>query len=115
MKVYNASIYFKTNHTENGDYWERIITASLEESGLTVSEVHIEHVDDEPQRKEFMTYKGELDIDVKRGVIWFNQDQIEGQQPCLLRICRLGQIPKDVVHIDVTHMVGVSFERKGEQ
>lgn len=54
------------------------------------------------------TINGYLEVDIKRGVIWFNSDQGK----CVLRVCRLGEIPHDFEHIDITHMHGVSILTK---
>lgn len=55
------------------------------------------------------TIHGYLEVDIKRGVIWFNSD--EGK--CVLRVCRLGEIPHDFDFIDVTHMVGRTITTTG--
>jgi len=51
-------------------------------------------------------FKGELEIDTNRGVIYFHSEEY-GRT--MLRICRLPKIPADTTFIDLTHMWGVSF------
>jgi len=51
--------------------------------------------------------EGQLEIDHTRGVIYFHNNR----GITVLRICRLGDIPPDTVHIDLTHMTGVMIER----
>jgi len=57
-------------------------------------------------------YEGVLEIDHKRGVIYFHLDptrytSMEGQTT-LLRICNLPTIPQDRA-LDITHMVGCDW------
>jgi hypothetical protein len=55
------------------------------------------------------TLNGTLEIDHKRGVIYFHSND-EGITR--LRICRLPKpIPKDFELIDLTHMVGVYYSK----
>lgn len=60
-----------------------------------------------------MQFKGVLEIDENRGVIYFHYDK-EGRS--LLRICRLPTpIPnpvKDGTLLDITHLYGVSWKDK---
>jgi len=52
--------------------------------------------------------EGMLEIDEKRGVIYFHNNST-GQT--FLRICNIKkEIPKNVIHIDITHMVGISIQ-----
>ena len=56
-----------------------------------------------------MTIEGQLEIDLKRGVVYFHSAASGGT---VLRVCRL-EIPKsfnpDHDMINITHMVGVSY------
>jgi hypothetical protein len=45
------------------------------------------------------TYKGELEVDTDRGVIYFH-DSNNGMTR--FRICRIGEMPEDLEQIDVT-------------
>jgi hypothetical protein len=51
-------------------------------------------------------FKGELEIDINRGVIYFHR---EDNGSSLLRICRLKDMPQDVDFIDITHMHGAWY------
>lgn len=59
------------------------------------------------------TLEGTLEIDHKRGVIWFHlakgADIKKLHIVTMLRICSLGHIPRDASFIDITHMQGVSI------
>jgi len=55
--------------------------------------------------------QGQLEIDHNRGVIYFHNDR----GITVLRICRLGAIPQDAVHIDITHKVGSMIVREPGQ
>jgi hypothetical protein len=50
--------------------------------------------------------RGLLEIDHARGVVYFHASSTGHT---VLRICRLGRIPRPVSQIDVTHLVGVGF------
>ena len=50
--------------------------------------------------------EGELEIDHERGVIYFHN---KANGSSTLRICRLGKIPENIQHIDITHMYGVQM------
>jgi len=52
---------------------------------------------------------GILEIDHKRGVVYFHSDKTAWT---VLRICRLGKLPKKVEYLDITHMVGVEIKGK---
>lgn len=57
---------------------------------------------------------GQLEIDHIRGVIYFHADDKKYPHAItVLRICRLGVIPKmkDLALIDITHMHSVSFSQ----
>lgn len=54
-----------------------------------------------------MRVQGELEIDFKRGVIYFHNCKT-GQT--ILRVCRIGKLKKELKSIDITHMVGVHVE-----
>jgi len=51
--------------------------------------------------------KGELEIDNNRGVVYFNSDKTGWT---VLRICRLGKLPKKVQYLDIAHMVGMEVK-----
>ena len=54
------------------------------------------------------TFEGLLEIDNKRGVIYFHT--VNAEIPTLLRICSLGELKKFGTEIcDITHMKGHNF------
>jgi len=59
-----------------------------------------------------LKFKGELEIDVTRGVIYFHLSDRKQMEKkgiiTLLRICRL-KIPHNFKSIDITHMEGASY------
>ena len=63
-------------------------------------------------------FEGRLEIDDHRGVIYFHlsreEDIIEHNLVSLLRICRLPKITNLDKGLDITHMVGCSWEEKNE-
>ena len=63
-------------------------------------------------------YKGELEVDFERGVIYFHASNHRVQQQygsiTVLRICKLPKpIPTDR-QLDITHMTGASWGRNDE-
>ena len=55
--------------------------------------------------------EGVLELDLERGVLYFHSS--EGRT--VLRVCRLPKVNEPPVAIDITHMRGVSYERKEEE
>jgi len=60
-------------------------------------------------------YSGTLEIDHRRGVIYFHCNPSKGPDDImtLLRICRLPTIPFGR-SLDITHMVGCDWRAKGQ-
>lgn len=57
------------------------------------------------------TIKGQLEVDNDRGVIYFHS--METTIPTVLRICRLGPLPKlGEELLDITHLVGHNMQIK---
>ncbi len=52
-------------------------------------------------------FTGVLEVDTKRGVIYFHTNESESEVT-LLRICGL-EIPENFGQIDITHMVGATY------
>jgi hypothetical protein len=55
-----------------------------------------------------MTINGQLEIDHRRGVIYFHSGKTGWT---VLRICALGEIPKDTTFIDIHHMQCLTTSR----
>ena len=53
-----------------------------------------------------ITIKGELEIDYRRGVVYFHDEKGK----TVLRICQLGKMKMDVKYIDITLAIGVHIE-----
>ena len=61
-----------------------------------------------------MKFEGELEINERKGIVYFHltkEEDIEKYNiQTLLRICCLPEIPDRVNFLDITHMVGCSWQ-----